>query len=259
MVAERTSSSTSNGEKEHLDDSINNSVWHDTTFFGSQREGRMASPRDTEDGQTVQYVDRDEAQTPEVAQYMLSSQTPSTSNFETPLCDLAKCCSARLDSFHEWVGVATLRSLGISSVPEELQVEQFSSLVLRVLHRLRALSEQTPFDAATFYYAFPLLMQVLLTDVSDAAFSGKATMESERLLNVTRDEVGVLTDGTLLQEVYDRNACLQAIRPFDLTDLDWSPQLWVACHADDEQNARLANHAWEDNSLMCQKTFLTSS
>ncbi|KAG2335928.1 hypothetical protein BDR05DRAFT_1006328 [Suillus weaverae] len=85
MAAERTSSSTSNGEKEHLDDSINNSVWHDTTFFGSQREGRMASPRDTEDGQTVQYVDRDEAQTPEVAQYMLSSQTPSTSNFETPL------------------------------------------------------------------------------------------------------------------------------------------------------------------------------
>ncbi|KAG2335923.1 hypothetical protein BDR05DRAFT_953716 [Suillus weaverae] len=240
MVAERTSSSTSNGEKEHLDDSINNSVWHDTTFFGSQREGRMASPRDTEDGQTVQYIDRDEAQTPEVAQYMLSSQTPSTSNFETPLCDLAKCCSARLDSFHEWVGVATLRSLGISSVPEELQVEQFSCVA-----------------------------DGWCADVGQD--DGGETLEQfrmqhfpekqlwKRLLNVTRDEVGVLTDGTLLQEVYDRNACLQAIQPFDLTDLDWSPQLWVACHADDEQNARLANHAWEDNSLMYQKTFLTSS
>jgi hypothetical protein len=68
----------------YLDDSTNNSVWHDTTFFGSQREDRMVSPRDTEDSQTVQDVDHDEAQTPEVAQYMLSSGTPSTSNFETP-------------------------------------------------------------------------------------------------------------------------------------------------------------------------------
>jgi hypothetical protein len=64
-------------------------------------------------------------------------------------------------------------------VPEELQAEQLScefylssknksridnspALVLRVLYRLRSLSEQTPFDAATFSYAFPLLAQVLL-------------------------------------------------------------------------------------------------
>lgn len=30
--------------------------------------------------------------------------------------------------------------------------------------------------------------------------------------NANRDEVGVLIDGTLLQEVYVRNACLQAIQ-----------------------------------------------
>ncbi|KIK38679.1 hypothetical protein CY34DRAFT_809070, partial [Suillus luteus UH-Slu-Lm8-n1] len=223
--------------------------------------------------------------------------------------DLAKCCSTRLDSFQKWVGVATLRSLGITSVPEELQAEQLSSLVLRVLYRLRSLSEQTPFDAATFSYAFPLLAQVLLkggvdvgqddgdealeqvtlvldiirfhcSEFSDAAFPRKATMEyvlqvirhqprlskeaSSVLIdlgeavqsNATRDEVGVLIDGTLLQEVYVRNACLQAIQPFDLTDLDWSPQLWVACHDDDEQNARLANHVWEDNGLDVPEDFL---
>jgi hypothetical protein len=33
--------------------------------------------------------------------------------------------------------------------------------VLRVLYRLRALSEQTPLDSATFSYAFPLLQQVI--------------------------------------------------------------------------------------------------
>jgi hypothetical protein len=33
--------------------------------------------------------------------------------------------------------------------------------VLRVLYRLRSLSEQTPLDSATFSYAFPLLLQVI--------------------------------------------------------------------------------------------------
>jgi len=90
--------------------------------------------------------------------------------------------------------------------------------------------------------------------------------------NATRDEVDVLIDGTLLQEVYVRNACLQAIQvsinysrlllflltisqPFDLTDFDWSPQLWIACHDDDEQNARLAHHVWEDNGLDVPEDF----
>ncbi len=34
-------------------------------------------------------------------------------------------------------------------------------LVLRVLYRLRSLSEQTPLDSATFSYAYPLLFQVI--------------------------------------------------------------------------------------------------
>jgi hypothetical protein len=33
--------------------------------------------------------------------------------------------------------------------------------VLRVLYRLRSLSEQTPLDSATFCYAFPLFQQVI--------------------------------------------------------------------------------------------------
>jgi hypothetical protein len=36
-------------------------------------------------------------------------------------------------------------------------------LVIRVLYRLRFLSEQAPFDAATFSYVYPLLGQILLT------------------------------------------------------------------------------------------------
>jgi hypothetical protein len=41
-----------------------------------------------------------------------------------------------------------------------------------------------------------------------------------------------------------------------LTDLDWSPELSLACHDDDEQNARLAQHIWEDNGLDTPETFL---
>ncbi|KAJ6493600.1 armadillo-type protein [Mycena vitilis] len=227
--------------------------------------------------------------------------------FETYL-DLAKCCSERLDSFRTWVGIATLRSLNVTTVPEELTAEPLHSLVIRVLHRLRSLSEQAPFDSATFSYAFPLLAQVLTlggidpedeeealeqvalgldiikfhcAEFSDTAFPRKQTMEillqiirqqpklskeaSSTLVDLgqvahasaSRDELDVLINGTLMQEVYVRNSCLQALQPFDLTDLDWSPELWVACHDDDEQNGRLARHVWEDNGLDVPEVFLS--
>jgi hypothetical protein len=41
-----------------------------------------------------------------------------------------------------------------------------------------------------------------------------------------------------------------------LTDLDWSPELHIACHDEDEQNARLARHIWEDNGLDVPESFL---
>ena len=36
------------------------------------------------------------------------------------------------------------------------------ALVLRVLHRLRFLSEQVPFDVATYSYTAPLLTQIFM-------------------------------------------------------------------------------------------------
>ncbi|KAJ7252741.1 armadillo-type protein [Mycena haematopus] len=226
--------------------------------------------------------------------------------FETYL-DLAKCSSERLDNFRTWVGIATLRSLNVATIPDELTAEPLHSLIVRVLHRLRSLSEQAPFDSATFSYTFPLLAQVLTrggidpedeeealeqvalaleiikyhcAEFSDAAFPRKDTMtillqiirqqpklskEGSSILidlgqvthaNASRAEIDVLLNGTLMQEVYVRNSCLQALQPFDLTDLDWSPELWVACHDDDEQNGRLARHAWEDNGLDVPEAFL---
>ncbi|KAF5374683.1 hypothetical protein D9615_008940 [Tricholomella constricta] len=226
--------------------------------------------------------------------------------FDTYL-ELAKCSSERLDTLRSWVGVAALRSLEIEAVPEELQSEPLNLLILRVLYRLRTLSEQAPFDAATFSYAYPLLGQVLLKggisveeeeealeqvalslaiikfhsgEFSNSAFPRIQAIE--KLLHVIRqqpklskdasstlvdlgeaiqasasqEELSVLFRGTLMQEVYVRNSCLQTLQPFDLTDLDWSPELLIACHDEDEQNARLARYLWEDNGLDVPEQFL---
>ena len=43
-----------------------------------------------------------------------------------------------------------------------------------------------------------------------------------------------------------------------MTELDWSPELWIACHDDDEQNARLAEHLWDDNGLDVPESYLQS-
>ncbi|KAF5368138.1 hypothetical protein D9615_010210 [Tricholomella constricta] len=209
--------------------------------------------------------------------------------FDTYL-ELAKCSSGCLDTLRSWVGVAALRSLEIEAVPEELQSEPLNLLILRVLYRLRTLSEQAPFDAATFSYAYPLLGWVLLKGgisveeekealeqvaLSLAIINFHSGDAIEKLLHVIRqqpklskdvsstlvdlgeaiqasasqEELSVLFRGTLMQEVYVRNSCLQTLRPFKLTDLDWSPELLIACHGKDEQNARLARHLWEDNGL----------
>lgn len=149
-----------------------------------------------------------------------------------------------------------------------------------MLHRLRFLSEQVPFDVATFSYASPLLNQIFFKGaigltgdddpleqaalaldlvkfhtgeckslsrdagifeanhlvVSQTAYPREQTMEnllfvirqqpklakgaSSALIDigqavqssVTPEELRVLLRGTLIQEVYVRNACLQALQ-----------------------------------------------
>lgn len=79
-------SSSSSAENELKDSSPNNSSWlNESTSFDSHRGDRMASPHEADDGQPVQYLDRDEPRHPAIAQYMHSSQTPCSSTFETPL------------------------------------------------------------------------------------------------------------------------------------------------------------------------------
>ncbi|KAI6043543.1 armadillo-type protein, partial [Pisolithus marmoratus] len=183
--------------------------------------------------------------------------------------DLARCCSERLDTTRKWVGVAIFRALQFPCIPE--------TLVLRVLYRLRTISQQAPFDAATFSYAFPLLARVLhqggidvseddevlnkshsswTSSVSNINFPRKAAMEhliihpSDRDLrrNISIDSRDAQS-GDPRAKLMPTSHSGKVHMPLDLTDLDWSPELWIACHDEDARNAHLANHVWEDNGL----------
>jgi len=109
---------------------------------------------------------------------------------------LATCCSGRLDTFRKWIGVATLRSLNIDVVPRELQVEPLNGLIIRVLYRLRFLSEQTPFDGPTFSFAYPLLSQVLKKGGISAQDEDEALEQVTLALDVIKFHCGQFSDAT---------------------------------------------------------------
>ncbi|WRT67086.1 uncharacterized protein IL334_004052 [Kwoniella shivajii] len=71
-------------------------------------------------------------------------------------------------------------------------------------------------------------------------------------------EIREMIAGTLSKDSNVRNAALQALKPVDLTELDYSEELWIAIHDDDEQNANLALHIWEDNGHDLPETYLQS-
>ncbi|KAK4931831.1 translational activator of GCN4 [Elasticomyces elasticus] len=69
--------------------------------------------------------------------------------------------SSRLGALRPFVGVATLRSAGITMLPENLLAETLGDLVTRLLYRLRFLGEQRPFDTVTLSYILALVFLVL--------------------------------------------------------------------------------------------------
>lgn len=93
--------------------------------------------------------------------------------------------------------------------------------------------------------------------LSKSASTGLIDIGEALQPNATRDEIDVLLRSTLYQEPHVRNSALQALQPFDLTDFDWSPELWIAVHDEDEQNSRLARHVWEDNGLDVPENYIT--
>ncbi|KAL8690219.1 MAG: hypothetical protein Q9218_004282 [Villophora microphyllina] len=80
---------------------------------------------------------------------------------ELAYLNLAKLISSRLGSLRNFTGVATLRALGTSTLPDNMQQEPLGELVTRVLYRLRFMGEQRPFDTISLIYILPLAMNVV--------------------------------------------------------------------------------------------------
>ncbi|KAH0543280.1 hypothetical protein FGG08_002343 [Glutinoglossum americanum] len=72
--------------------------------------------------------------------------------------------------------------------------------------------------------------------------------------NISMEEINILLRGTIVPEVSVRTSVLQAINTeLDLTDLDFSEELWLACHEDVDENVELAQAIWEDNALEAEE------
>ncbi|WEW57900.1 translational activator of GCN4 [Emydomyces testavorans] len=72
--------------------------------------------------------------------------------------------ASRLEEIRLFIGVATLRSLGKTYLPAELEVEPLGRLITRLLYRIRLASEQRPFDVVSFGIILQLVFVVLDND-----------------------------------------------------------------------------------------------
>lgn len=216
----------------------------------------------------------------------------------------SKFVAPRLGSAREFVGVATLRALGSSHLPANLLEEPLGSLVIRLLYRLRSVSEQRPLDNLSLIYTLPLIFAVLSqngiaqaeadeadeqvalaletlsyhTDVfADKSLPRKEMLElliesmqrfsqhyklikdclidTSRAIgeNASKEEVAVLLRGSIVPQSSVRMAVLLAIREnVDLTDNDFSEEIWLACHDVNDENVELGRLIWQENALEIQ-------
>lgn len=228
---------------------------------------------------------------------------------------LCSCPSPRLAESRLFIEVILLRTISDDLVVENYKMEPLLDQVLRVLYRLRFLSEQEPLGLASLAVIVPLLTLVISSggiDVQSATVGFDEDEKRERIADATLEQIQLalevvnfhassckdvrfprseMTDDlviivakhsplardavvalrsmgeamkesalpseinkllrhTLAQEAYVRLGALQAIQSLDLSDLDFSSELWLACHDPfDTENARLAEKAWEDNGL----------
>ncbi|KAJ6123299.1 eIF-2-alpha kinase activator GCN1 [Penicillium capsulatum] len=195
--------------------------------------------------------------------------------------------SSRLGNTRPFVGVATLRAIGKTNLPSEMELENLGELVTRILYRVRFASEQRPLDTASLAYTFPpdgtegeqVLLALEFLSFHSGSFSDVRLPRVEVLQqllsamqrytqhyklikdtlfdvcrciapSINNEELVTLLQGTIVPEPSVRTSVLQVIESeIDLTDLDFSEHIWLACHDHVDENAEVADTIWEDNAL----------
>jgi hypothetical protein len=205
----------------------------------------------------------------------------------------------RIGPVRPFIGIATLRALGITHLPEELTQESLGELITRVLYRLRFSGEQRPFDTVSLTYMLPLIFLVLRnggfgtqedseaqvvlaidflkfhTDAcSDTIVPRREVLsvliESMQAYNqhykaikecladlcrsvaptINEDEIATLVRGAIVPQTSVRTSVLQSISAeIDLSDMEFSEEIWLACHDDIEGNVELAHEIWVESGF----------
>ncbi|KAM3583875.1 translational activator of GCN4 [Umbelopsis sp. WA50703] len=218
---------------------------------------------------------------------------------------IGRCTDESLETIRTVLGVATLRSMKFEPIPDRWTQESLLDLVLRVLYRLRFITERAPLSSSSFAYCFPLLHRVITesgiacdkkteegkesaleqitiavdiigfhcTNGAESLLPRQEMIES-LLLTIKEfpqcaktaktslvdlcdamgelaspSEINILLQGVLSGESLVRVAALNGLEPLDLTDIDYSDELWIACHDDEEVNAKLAKQVWDENAM----------
>ena len=75
--------------------------------------------------------------------------------------------------------------------------------------------------------------------------------------NISDEERDVLLRSTTLADASARSAAMQAINEqLELSDMEYSVHIWIACHDQEEDNASTALEIWEENEFKVQDSML---
>ncbi|KYK58041.1 50S ribosomal protein L19e [Drechmeria coniospora] len=68
--------------------------------------------------------------------------------------------------------------------------------------------------------------------------------------NISQGEMSVLAKGTTARQANVRTTILQSISAdIDMSELDYSDEIWLACHDDEEENRELGQEIWEESGF----------
>ncbi|EDO01257.1 hypothetical protein SS1G_03731 [Sclerotinia sclerotiorum 1980 UF-70] len=68
--------------------------------------------------------------------------------------------------------------------------------------------------------------------------------------NITDKEISILAQGAIVPQVAVRTSVLQSISAeIDMSELDFSNEMWLACHDDVEENIELGREIWEESEF----------
>jgi hypothetical protein len=109
--------------------------------------------------------------------------------------------------------------------------------------------------------------QIVKVLLSLLALPSKAKLAKECLLTLCHyisidfsdSDLKILFGGLLSRETFVRSTILEALdQEFDLSELKYSDEIWIACHDNEESNAEIALTTWEENGFVISSDSIRS-